>query len=74
MLGFAQKMTLSPWEMQPQDVAELRRHGLTDDEILALVLLAGFFSLATRIADALGVELDAELGSDCGHSAEAADC
>ncbi len=39
----------------------LRSHGLSDEEILALVLLAGFFQLATRVADALGVELDAEL-------------
>lgn len=39
----------------------LRAAGLTDEQILAVVLVAGFFNLATRIADALGVELDPQL-------------
>lgn len=46
--------------MQEADVAELRRHGLSDEQILAVVLLAAFFSVATRVAEALGVELDPE--------------
>lgn len=58
MLAFSEKLTRTPWEMKEADVAELRRHGLTDEQILAVVLIAGFFNLATRIADALGVELD----------------
>jgi len=44
--------------MTQADVAELRRHGLSDQQILAVVLLAAFFNVATRVADALGVELD----------------
>jgi hypothetical protein len=36
----------------------LRTHGLSEEQILAVVLVAGFFNLATRIADALGVEFD----------------
>ncbi len=40
------------------DVAGLRNHGLADEQILAVVLVASFFNVATRIADALGVELD----------------
>jgi hypothetical protein len=47
--------------MREPDVGELRRHGLSDEQVLAVVLVAGFFSLATRIADALGIELDPEL-------------
>jgi uncharacterized peroxidase-related enzyme len=62
ILFFAQKMTLSPWDMHEEDVLELRRHGLSDEQVLAVVLLAGFFNLATRVADALGVELDPQLG------------
>jgi hypothetical protein len=46
-------MTLSP--------SGLREEGLGDEEVLAVVMLAGFFQLATSIADALGVELDAQL-------------
>ena len=39
-------------------MAGLRNHGLADEQILAVVLVASFFNVATRIADALGVELD----------------
>ncbi len=39
----------------------MREEGLGDEEVLAVVMLAGFFQLATSIADALGVELDAQL-------------
>ena len=39
-------------------MAGLRNHNLTDEQILAVVLVASFFNVATRIADALGVELD----------------
>ena len=44
--------------MKEVDVAGLRNHGLADEQILAVVLVASFFNVATRIADALGVELD----------------
>jgi alkylhydroperoxidase family enzyme len=47
--------------MKEADVVELRRHGLSDGQILAVVLIAAFFNVATRVADALGVELEREL-------------
>jgi len=58
MLAFSEKLTHTPWEMKEADVAELRGHGLTDEQILAVVLVAAFFNVATRVADALGIELD----------------
>ena len=58
MLAYSEKLTLRPSEMTEADVNALRAAGLTDEEILAVVWVAGFFALATRIADALGVELD----------------
>jgi len=58
MLAFSEKLTHAPWEMKEVDVAELRARGVTDEQILAVVLVAGFFNLATRIADALGIDLD----------------
>ncbi len=39
-------------------MATLRTHGLSDEQILAVVLVAAFFNVATRLADALGIELD----------------
>ncbi len=47
--------------MKEVDVAGLRNHNLTDEQILAVVLVASFFNVATRIADALGVELDRQV-------------
>ncbi len=61
MLTYAEKVTRRQEELDERDVETLRSHGLGDEEILAVVLLAGFFQLATRVADALGVELDPEL-------------
>ncbi len=58
MLAYSEKLTRTPWEMRESDVEELRRHGLSDEQILAVVLVASFFNVATRLADALGVELD----------------
>ncbi len=58
LLAFSEKLTATPWEMKEVDVAGLRNHGLADEQILAVVLVASFFNVATRIADALGVELD----------------
>ena len=60
MLAYSEKLTRTPSEMTEEDVASLRTAGLTDEEILAVVWVAGFFNLAPRIADALGVELDPE--------------
>ena len=60
MLEFSEKLTRTPWEMAEADVMGLRRHGLTDEQILAVVLVAAFFNVATRLADGLGIELDPE--------------
>ena len=61
ILAYCEKMTLKPSELSESDVAGLREEGLADAEVLAVVRLAGFFQLATSVADALGVELDAQL-------------
>jgi len=58
MLAFSEKLTHTPGEMKEADMAELRGHGLSDEQILAVVLVAAFFNIATRVADALGIELD----------------
>jgi alkylhydroperoxidase family enzyme len=59
MLRFSEKLTHTPWGMKERDVVDLRNHGLADEQILGVVLVAAFFNTATRVADALGVELDA---------------
>lgn len=59
MLEFSEKLTLTPSMMAEQDVEGLRAHGFTDREILSIILAAAYRNYIVRVADALGVELNA---------------
>ena len=41
-----------------EDVAELRKAGLTDEQIVELTVLAGFYAMTARFLLAMGVEVD----------------
>ncbi|GAB4286066.1 MAG: peroxidase-related enzyme [Ignavibacteriaceae bacterium] len=56
MLGFAEKLTLNNNEMAEEDVLKLKESGFTDEEILTIALVTGYFNFVNRIANALGVE------------------
>ncbi len=53
---FAEKLTLTPSEMTPEDLDVLRRVGLDDGQILEVVHVVGYFNHINRVADALGVD------------------
>ena len=57
MLDFAAKLTREPSSMKESDVQSLRGLGLSDEEILSVVLIASLFNFMTRLADGLGVEV-----------------
>ena len=57
MLDFASKLTSNPTSMQEKDVETLRGLGLSDEQILAVVLITCVFNFMTRLADGLGVEV-----------------
>ncbi|MCY4624239.1 MAG: hypothetical protein OXC99_04445 [Chloroflexi bacterium] len=57
MLDFAVKLTREPWAMKKADVNALRALGLTDEEILSVVLITCNFNFMSRLANGLGVEL-----------------
>ena len=59
MLDFAAKLTREPSLMQEFDVQGLRGLGLSDEEILSVVLITCLFNFMTRLADGLGVEFPA---------------
>ena len=59
MLDFASKLTRNPSSMEEADVKTLRGLGLSDEQILSVVLITCVFNFMTRLADGLGVELDA---------------
>lgn len=56
MLDFAVQVTKQVHSISPLTIEELRAKGLSDEDILNVVQVAGFFNYYTRLADALGVE------------------
>lgn len=58
MLEFAGKMTLDSSRMAAEDMQRLREVGFTEVQLLEIVQLTGWFNYMTRVADALGVEVE----------------
>lgn len=58
MLGYAEKLTLSPGSMIRDDVEDLHRHGFSDEDVLAIVEVTAYYAYVNRIADGLGVALE----------------
>lgn len=59
MLEFCEKLTLSPSAMSREDVERLRSAGWTDRDILDITQICAYFNYRDRLADALGVQIDA---------------
>jgi len=59
MLGFLEKLTLSPNDVQPGDVEPLRAAGVSDRAILDAIYVCFLFNLMDRVADALGFDVPA---------------
>ena len=59
MLSYAVKLSLEPWNMEESDVQELRDAGFSNAGILDIVHVTGYYAYVNRLADGLGVELEA---------------
>lgn len=59
MLAYTEKLTLTPWEMIEADVVALREVGFSDAAILDINQVTGYYAFVNRLADGLGVELEA---------------
>ena len=59
MLDYVHKLTLTPKDMREEDVASLRAVGFDDLGILHIVLLASWFNYINRVADGLGIAVEA---------------
>jgi uncharacterized peroxidase-related enzyme len=59
MLAYAEKLTLEPWAMVEDDVEALRTVGFSDTAILDINQVTGYYAYVNRLADGLGVELEA---------------
>ncbi len=60
LLDFAYTVTTDVHGVTPDTLDGLRRHGFRDEDILDAVHIIGFFNYYTRLADALGVEMEPE--------------
>ncbi|MGH2598859.1 MAG: carboxymuconolactone decarboxylase family protein [Dehalococcoidia bacterium] len=58
MVAYARKLTREPASMAAADLDALRATGLSDEQVLSVVLIACNFNFMTRLADGLGVEVE----------------
>ncbi len=59
MLDFAAKLTVKPQRMSKDDIETLRGCGFDDRAIHDIVVVAAYYGFVNRVADGLGVELEA---------------
>jgi uncharacterized peroxidase-related enzyme len=59
MLAYAEKLTRAPGEMARADVEALKTAGFTEPDILDINQITGYFAYVNRLADGLGVPLEA---------------
>ena len=53
-LGFVEKLTLRPEEVDPGDADAARAAGVSDDALVDAIHVAALFSMIVRLADSLG--------------------
>ena len=58
------RVTRTPAAVRRRDVETLRRHGLSDRDILDAVEVISYFNYINRVADALGIEPEPDLDRD----------
>ncbi len=61
ILRFSVKCAMQPRSLEETDYAKLRRHGVTDSEIVETIAMCGFSVCAITVADALKLEIDHEV-------------
>ena len=59
MLGYVDKLTRTPAAMRAGDADGLRISGYGDADILAIAEVTAYYAYVNRIADGLGVEVEA---------------
>jgi alkylhydroperoxidase family enzyme len=59
IMALAHKITQHAYKVTPRDIEELRSHGLSDEEILDIVVAAAARNFFSKLLDAIGAEPDA---------------
>ncbi len=60
MLRFVEHVTVDPSAIGEDDVAQLRAVGFDDEDILEITVVAAWYNFVSRLACALGIELETE--------------
>ena len=58
MLDYTELLTLTPARTSEADIVALREAGFSDEAILDINQITGFFAWCNRTVDGLGVELE----------------
>lgn len=64
MLAYVEIVALNPSAATADHLATLRRVGFGDAEIFEIVMVTAYYALRCRMADALGVDVDARSRQD----------
>jgi alkylhydroperoxidase family enzyme len=56
-LGLLEKVTLTPWKIEPEDIAPLRAKGVSEQAIEDALAVCALFNIIDRMADALDVTI-----------------
>ena len=64
MLSYASKLTMTPWEIDEEDVVRLRAVGFSDRDIHDIVEVTAYYGYVNRIADGLGVTVETWFGDE----------
>ncbi len=59
MLDYAAKLTREPWQMTEGDVIALRELDFSDRAVLDIAQVTAYYAYVNRIADGLGLSLEA---------------
>jgi uncharacterized peroxidase-related enzyme len=59
MLEYADKLTRTPGKMEKGDVDQMIAAGLSERDVLDVNQISGYFAYVNRLADGLGVPLEA---------------
>ena len=62
IMAFAEKVALEAYKITEEDVAGLRRHGLSDEEVFDVSLAAAARCFFSKTIDAMGAEADEAYG------------
>jgi alkylhydroperoxidase family enzyme len=61
-LGFLEKVTLTPWKIEPEDITPLRAEGVSEQAIEDALVVCALFNIIDRMADALDVAIPSAEG------------